>query len=325
MAETSYSYSIADDTLNGLVNEGRLFQEIIDSSITIAPSNVLAAGDSLSVIMKSALSGGEETTLDSTVAAHTGEAFIDEIVTIKEDQTGVSGRFQTRGEMLTVPANSSRAIEITWPWPIKILSSSFYPANDGDMADGVVGENTCIGALVQDVARHDTQVMVTDSVIQYIEKGFRFRLDDGVNHDDFIVVDVNSVTNILTLNRGSAHNYAGAVTNSSSSTEAGNTSSSTSVTESESSVSSSSSSREYSSRSSSSESSTSHDTPHMTMCYMTVAMSYAPVLLDSKCLCECGRSAIGGSLVPANVPLKITYWNNSGSVAIIYMKFEYWY
>lgn len=67
---TTYSYSVANDTLSGDVNARGLHSEIASSSITIALDSVNVNGDVIDCVFKAALSGAEQTTLDGLVAAH---------------------------------------------------------------------------------------------------------------------------------------------------------------------------------------------------------------------------------------------------------------
>lgn len=74
MAETDYTYSVANDTANGAVANWVLKQEILaKSTITIAPKDVYVAADVLTITMKDALSAGEQTDLTNVVAAHAGK------------------------------------------------------------------------------------------------------------------------------------------------------------------------------------------------------------------------------------------------------------
>lgn len=72
MAETTYTYSIANDTANAALNINSLNSEIAASSIITAHDHSSALGDSLKIVFKDSLSTGDETTLDSVVSAHTG-------------------------------------------------------------------------------------------------------------------------------------------------------------------------------------------------------------------------------------------------------------
>ena len=72
MAATKYTYSIADDTANGIVNSDSLSEEISNSNIVTALDYVESSEDVLDVWFKDSLSTGDETILDSLVDAHTG-------------------------------------------------------------------------------------------------------------------------------------------------------------------------------------------------------------------------------------------------------------
>lgn len=73
MANTSYTYSVASDTLNGQVDSDRLTIEIRDAPIVIALDYVDVAGDVLKIWFKASLDAAEQVVLTSVVGAHTGE------------------------------------------------------------------------------------------------------------------------------------------------------------------------------------------------------------------------------------------------------------
>lgn len=82
MAATKYTYSISGD-FTGLVSPyirpdtDRLTQEIRESAIVTALDYINTSGDDCDIWFKDALSSGDQTTLDSLVAAHTGEPLND--------------------------------------------------------------------------------------------------------------------------------------------------------------------------------------------------------------------------------------------------------
>ncbi len=77
MAETPYVYSVADDTLNALVDIAVLHDEAVASPATATFSKPAAvSGDVITFTTDPALTGPEETALDATVAAHTGVAYV---------------------------------------------------------------------------------------------------------------------------------------------------------------------------------------------------------------------------------------------------------
>jgi len=73
MADTKYTYSVATDTAQGVVDLGALEHEIQDSDISSAAYLFVSnTEDVLDIWFDGALSAGDETTLDGVVAAHLG-------------------------------------------------------------------------------------------------------------------------------------------------------------------------------------------------------------------------------------------------------------
>ena len=72
-----YTYSIANDTANSAVGVARLTEEIEESSISDSLQFIVATGDLLDIFFDGALSSGDETTLNSLVAAHSGDPLRD--------------------------------------------------------------------------------------------------------------------------------------------------------------------------------------------------------------------------------------------------------
>jgi hypothetical protein len=76
---TRYTFSIANDTLNGVVNNTTLLLAIrSDVGIVIAVDNIATSGDDLYVDFRSDLDAPQIAILDALVAAHTGAASPDE-------------------------------------------------------------------------------------------------------------------------------------------------------------------------------------------------------------------------------------------------------
>lgn len=71
---TKYTYSIATDTANGIVNSTILKNEIASSSIVIALDYIETGGDVLDIWFKDILSVDDKLTLDTVVAGHQGQA-----------------------------------------------------------------------------------------------------------------------------------------------------------------------------------------------------------------------------------------------------------
>jgi len=67
-----YTYSIVNDTLNGLFSGGTLEKKLREATITIALESVSTSADVITAVFKAALSTEEETELAGIIAAHTG-------------------------------------------------------------------------------------------------------------------------------------------------------------------------------------------------------------------------------------------------------------
>jgi hypothetical protein len=74
MAATKYTFSIANDTANGIVNVDALGNEIAASAIVTAFDYPNTAGDVLDLWFKDPLSAGDQTVLAGVVSAHAGAA-----------------------------------------------------------------------------------------------------------------------------------------------------------------------------------------------------------------------------------------------------------
>lgn len=69
---TSYTYSIATDTMNGKIAPRDLYLAIIASAIIVSCPDVSTSGDVITIAFKDALSMGDKTILDGVVSTHTG-------------------------------------------------------------------------------------------------------------------------------------------------------------------------------------------------------------------------------------------------------------
>jgi len=83
-----YKYSIQNDFPNEKVDNGRLTNEINDSDIQTALSNVNTDGDECSIVFKGLLSSVDSTSLNIIVSEHTGETLPSQTRTVRiEDDT----------------------------------------------------------------------------------------------------------------------------------------------------------------------------------------------------------------------------------------------
>jgi hypothetical protein len=152
MALTDYTYSIAGDTLNGVVDGGKLFDEIVaDPLIIIAPDRVDTADDVLSVWMKDALSAPEEAALTVVVAAHDGVVVPkpDAITTLVEAADGtpvITDRSLRLGrESLKLSGTGTENMNVDGRpagTPVVLWNGTGAGDTDGDWTPGDTGSET---------------------------------------------------------------------------------------------------------------------------------------------------------------------------------------
>ena len=127
---------------------------------------------------------------------------------VREDRENTNGNYQCRGIAFSVGANQTEAHEVSWPFNVRLGTLRCLPFNDGDEALAVAGEDTTIGAITSDVSANDTVINVSDTVIQYIQVGFRFKLDDGTNNEEFWVTAIDEENKKVTINSGTVNGYS---------------------------------------------------------------------------------------------------------------------
>ena len=101
MAATEYTYTISTDFPNGKVAPDRLTDEIQSSIIVTALDriDVNESADTCSIWFKEALSSGDQTILDTIVAAHSGESLAPPATDVKIN----GARFDSDGKQVIVP------------------------------------------------------------------------------------------------------------------------------------------------------------------------------------------------------------------------------
>lgn len=100
MADTTYTYSVANDFPGGVVNPTKLHAEILASAIATSLIGVRTTGDALGICFSDALSAGDKTILDGdasgpaggSVAAHDNTATV--IDTSPQSSDGASSTTQ---------------------------------------------------------------------------------------------------------------------------------------------------------------------------------------------------------------------------------------
>lgn len=134
---SSYTYSIATDTPNALVNLDSLAEAIEASTISATLSGINTSGDELIIVFQSALTSEETISLNGLVAAHDGaptpelpEPELDAegypVTRIKGLYVDTSKAFYGRGFSGTVTAGTVGNVDLTLPVAAHIDAISIY-------------------------------------------------------------------------------------------------------------------------------------------------------------------------------------------------------
>lgn len=135
---TKYTFSISNDTLNGLADSTSLKTEIQASAIVTAFNHIGTAADVLEIWFNADLSNSDQTLLTSIVAAHKG------IPTVQID-----AKYDEDGNLVTAP-NATLIGTGTWLVSDNICSSSL-PSSDPTWAGGapaIIGTTHSNGGII---------------------------------------------------------------------------------------------------------------------------------------------------------------------------------
>ena len=116
-------------------------------------------------------------------------------------QTGTDyktgGNYQAYGAQVDVGSTQDQVYTetLSFPFPIKVLAAEWqnHSDYDGDEMTVVIGEDTIIGTITSAIAVDDTEIEVSDTVVENIKLGFWFK----VGTEDFgriIAIDKENKT-----------------------------------------------------------------------------------------------------------------------------------
>lgn len=137
--QTTYTYSISSAFPNHAVDAGRLTEEIRASVIVTALNDISTSGDNCNVTFKDVVSDADKATLDSLVAAHSGQPLAGPAspVSLTGINTTIDGRLTIRNTTASKCHNFSlRVFSFTFgdPSTLKNLRpSDFSPLSDVTM------------------------------------------------------------------------------------------------------------------------------------------------------------------------------------------------
>ena len=134
MANFIYNYSIASDTLNGVLDAGTLEEEINDTTITAGMKDITSVGDNIAIIFKQELSTAEEDILTACVNAHQGVPVIQtQAVRIQETSMAERQLF-VKGVRFEPDKGDTSTYDVSFPFDIELQIIDAYVKDhtDGD-------------------------------------------------------------------------------------------------------------------------------------------------------------------------------------------------
>lgn len=135
------------------------------------------------------------------------------LFSIKEESTPTGGHYRTETETINAVAgpNVTTKLQYSWPFDISVLTIYLLPsaANAGDNLSITVAADTVYGILGNDVFAGTTVIPVSQSVIDYIAKGYYAALNDGTNADSLgRVISINAINNTITVETATIHSFS---------------------------------------------------------------------------------------------------------------------
>lgn len=211
---STYSYSLSAD-FSGNLNSHQLHQEIHKSSIVPVITEVRIVGDDVDIVFNSALSAGEQTTLNGLVSAHT--PLVVSVanfthVQIQEETIETGGHFFGETIKIVCPTGPyTQQHNFSFPIDVTVLIAKTITSNEhlGDNVSLMVAPDTTIGTLTSSASTGATGLSVSSTVIANTKKGFYVSLTDGVNSESTKrrVIDIDTNNDIIYLNSGIENAY----------------------------------------------------------------------------------------------------------------------
>jgi hypothetical protein len=135
-------------------------------------------------------------------------------ITIKEESVPTGGYFQATSICLhNINAGPSVVTSktVSYDIPVSGLAFSFITESNqkGDVINVIIGKDTTVGILLDDVKVGDVTFNVQQSVIDNVFIGMYIKLSDGLNDDDCgLIVSINDINKTITVNTATTHSFS---------------------------------------------------------------------------------------------------------------------
>ena len=154
-----------------------------------------------------------------TISINPGPRILEHVsqnaVQIIEELDGeTQGIYKFKGFKKTIPSGNVGNVTVmshVWNYPITLMNGWYHatPVMSTDSISVKAGQNTVIGALGAPVYTGNTEITVTNTVIDNIYKGYNLNITDGVNVDDLgECIGIDSGNNIVTVSQSATNNFS---------------------------------------------------------------------------------------------------------------------
>lgn len=133
-----------------------------------------------------------------------------QIVEILEESPATGGNFRCDMKIFNVNTGDN-TFDFSYKIPISILTITMMTHGSylkDNIIDFIVGHNTNIGLITQDVSQNDIIINVDQNVIDNIQLGFHIKIKDDVNTSNGgKVINIDSSLNTITIETGSENDH----------------------------------------------------------------------------------------------------------------------
>jgi hypothetical protein len=144
----------------------------------------------------------------SDATNHLKDIFPSEI-SIQEEDVKTGGHYQTQSFVIDVPAQTGwHEEDISFPFPVSLLSAEWnnLSSYEGDQINLLIAADSTIGSLSSDANSSDTELTVSQSVIDNCRVGGIVKITDGVNTDDCGRI-LSKTSTTITVETALVNNY----------------------------------------------------------------------------------------------------------------------
>ncbi len=106
-------------------------------------------------------------------------------IQIAQEDVKTGGFFKAEGDTFSVPPNQVYTKDLSWKYPINVLSAYINCDNQtGDIVDVIVNPDTLIGITPQSVEVGQSEIPVAPETLPYLTIGFDFILQNGIDYNN---------------------------------------------------------------------------------------------------------------------------------------------